>query len=69
MPIRAGEDRNTPGASFSSQYASNYKEDVMETKDLKKFLAGFGIAGLLAGAGVAGGYGIAQAADKPGGSG
>lgn len=25
----------------------------METKDLKKFLAGFGIAGLLAGAGLA----------------
>jgi radical SAM modification target selenobiotic family peptide len=35
----------------------------METKDLKKFLAGFGIASLLVGAGVA------QAADQPGGSG
>jgi len=41
----------------------------METKDLKKFLAGFGIAGLLAGAGLAGGSGMAQAADQPGGSG
>lgn len=35
----------------------------METKDLKKFLAGFGIVGLLAGAG------LAQAAHEPGGSG
>jgi len=41
----------------------------METKDLKKFLAGFGIAGLLAGAGMVGGPATAQAADQPGGSG
>ena len=41
-----------PVASFS-QYASNCKEGCMETKDLKKFLAGFGIASLLAGVGVA----------------
>ena len=38
----------TPVAS-TFQCASNCKEEVMETKDLKKFLAGFGIAGLLAG--------------------
>jgi radical SAM modification target selenobiotic family peptide len=57
-----------PVASFS-QYASNGKEGVMETKDLKKFLAGFGIAGLLAGAGLAGASGVALAADQPGGSG
>ena len=41
-----------PVSSFS-QYASNCKEGVMETKDLKKFLAGFGIASLLAGVGLA----------------
>lgn len=41
----------------------------MEPKDLKKFLAGFGIASLLAGAGLAAGSGVAQAADQPGGSG
>ena len=41
----------------------------METKDLKKFLAGFGIAGLIAGAALTGGSGGAQAADQPGGSG
>jgi radical SAM modification target selenobiotic family peptide len=41
----------------------------MDTKDLKKFLAGFGIAGLLAGAGLAGGPVTARAADQPGGSG
>lgn len=37
----------------------------MDTKELKKMLAGVGIASLLAGAGL----GVAQAADKPGGSG
>ena len=57
-----------PVFSFS-QYASNGKEGVMETKDLKKFLAGFGIAGLLAGAGLVGGSDAARAADQPGGSG
>ena len=57
-----------PVASFS-QYASNCKEGCMETKDLKKFLAGFGIASLLAGAGLVGGSGVARAADKPDGSG
>ena len=41
----------------------------MDTKDLKKFLAGFGIAGLIAGAGLAVGPDAARAADKPGGSG
>lgn len=41
----------------------------MEAKDLKKFLAGFGIASLLAGAGLACGLGVARAADKPDGSG
>jgi len=41
----------------------------METKDVKKFLAGFGIASLLAGAGLVGGPGVARAADKPDGSG
>ena len=34
----------------------------METKDLKKYLAGFGIAGLLAGAGLAVGAGADNAA-------
>ena len=34
----------------------------METKDLKKYLAGFGIAGLLAGAGLAVGAGSDKAA-------
>ena len=33
----------------------------METKDLKKYLAGFGIAGLLAGAGLAVGAGTGNA--------
>ena len=46
------EGRKTPVASFP-QDASNCKEGVMEAKDLKKFLAGFGIASLLAGVGVA----------------
>ena len=55
-----------PVASFF-QYQSR-KEDVMETKDLKKFLAGFGIASLLAGAGMVG-VDAARAADQPGGSG
>jgi len=41
----------------------------METKDLKKFLAGFGIAGLLAGVGLVGGPGVSRASDKPDGSG
>jgi len=58
--------RNVPVASFF-QYQSR-KEDVMETKDLKKFLAGFGIASLLAGAGMVG-VDAARAADQPGGSG
>ena len=52
---RCGFDQggpDTPVASFS-QCASNCKEGVMETKDLKKFLAGFGIASLLAGVGLA----------------
>lgn len=57
-----------PVTSFS-QYASNGKEGVMETKDLKNFLAGFGIASLLAGVGLAGASGVALAADQPGGSG
>ena len=57
-----------PVASFS-QYASNCKEGGMETKDLKKFLAGFGIAGLLAGVGLVGGPGVSRASDKPDGSG
>ena len=51
MPVRAGEGRETVVALFP-QHASKCREDVMETKDLKKFLAGFGIAGLLAGAGL-----------------
>jgi len=33
----------------------------MDTKDLKKYLAGFGIAGLLAGAGLALGTGACNA--------
>ena len=33
----------------------------MDTKDLKKYLAGFGIAGLLAGAGLATGAGTSTA--------
>ena len=37
----------------------------METKDLKKFLAGFGIAGLIAGAGLA----AAPSAEAAGNSG
>lgn len=41
----------------------------METKELKKVLTGFGIATLLAGAGLVGGPGAVRAADKPGGSG
>ena len=32
----------------------------METKDLKKYLAGFGVAGLLAGAGLAVGAGASN---------
>jgi len=59
---------DTPVVSFS-QYASNCKEGVLESKDLKKFLAGLGIASLLAGAGLAGGPGAARASDKPDGSG
>lgn len=34
----------------------------MDKKDLKKFVAGFGIAGLLSGAGIAGVPGVAQGA-------
>lgn len=41
----------------------------MEKKDLRKFLAGFGIASLLAGASLTGGASAALAADQPGGSG
>lgn len=41
----------------------------MEKKDLKKFLAGFGIASLIAGAGLVVGANPAQAAHKPGDSG
>lgn len=41
----------------------------MESKDLKKFLAGFGIASLLTGVGLAAGSGVARATDQPGGSG
>lgn|GEM_PF-1661243 len=41
----------------------------MEKKDVKKFLAGFGIASLLAGASMVGGPDAARAADQPGGSG
>lgn len=41
----------------------------MEKKDVKKFLAGFGIASLIAGASLVGGPDAARAADKPGGSG
>lgn len=41
----------------------------METKDLKKFLAGFGIAGLIASAGLVVGSSAARATDKPDGSG
>ncbi|MEW6594315.1 MAG: SbtA family thio(seleno)oxazole RiPP natural product precursor [Thermodesulfobacteriota bacterium] len=37
----------------------------MDTRELKKMLAGLGVAGLIAGAGL----GSAQAADKAGGSG
>jgi radical SAM modification target selenobiotic family peptide len=36
----------------------------MDTQDLKKYLAGFSIAGLLAGAGLAAGAGTGNAADN-----
>ncbi len=36
----------------------------METHELKKYLAGFSIAGLLAGAGLAIGFGTSNAADN-----
>jgi len=37
---------------------------MMETQDLKKYLAGFSIAGLLAGAGLAAGIRTSSAADN-----
>lgn len=67
MLVRSG-GRNVLVASFS-QYASNCKEGFMEKKDVKKFLAGFGIASLIAGASLVGGPDAARAADQPGGSG
>jgi radical SAM modification target selenobiotic family peptide len=36
----------------------------MDTKDLKKYLAGFGIAGLIAGAGLVVGTGTSNAASS-----
>lgn len=43
------------------------KEVLVDTRELKKVLAGVGIAGLLTGAGL--GLGAAHAAEKAGGSG
>jgi radical SAM modification target selenobiotic family peptide len=62
-PRRKGQENSVP--RFLNTQASNCKEEVMETRELKKFLAGFGIAGLIAGAGLAAAS-TAQAAGSTG---
>jgi len=68
MLVRSMEWPEYAGCLISS-IRKQLQEGLMETRDLKKFLAGVGIASLLAGAGLVGGSTSALAADQPGGSG